>query len=860
MPVRQKKRYNFTTPSLPESKIFVDYSAGLNDRDSEFDIGDNELTKADNVRFRAQGGFDKRPGLLKKGNTIGSSTKILGLHSYVNKTNVPQLLAGYGTSIYRYTEANTPITIATSTNAQATGYSKDRKVFLTSSHLDANSNPVLVVLYQSGSGIILEWSDSTGGVAYGTWSNTPITIDTSTQIGFYGVMDSSDNIHIVYMSDANTVKYVKLTYGAGPTWSVGTKTTIKGSGASDQAINPCIYRTAAGVLHVAYRYYNGTNYSVRGIQSNDGGTTWASEVDLSTPSTNARHFATMTNYNDSPIIVYQVGGSSTNLYYRIYSTSWGSQNLITNVASSTDNVFTAVVTGTSLHTTIASTTTDKGIFQTAYGSLEDTNRRKFIVVNDGVNDNDIEYFNIINDTEDANATRVSNDSNNNLYPTGPEYVSSAASFTPVFWTEGTGSPYNIKINSSTNWVDLSASLTSNKRQASAYFPFSGAGGTDQIYVVNGTNTVKKWDGTTLTSATATGYPTPTWIMHFENRLWMGGADSRVYYTDKGADNFTGTFPTGNNIDFPEQIGWGIWYRDNTAFLFGRQNVYVISNFSYTGANVGPEMVRKLPNSFGTLSGDTVKIIGSWVYYQSPDGHVRRTNGQYVELVSDKIRGTVEGLTTSLLTLSSAGTLNDYYHLAVAGNAAGQVDTWLVLNTAQYDRNGGGWSVDTGKTTSCFVTHPDINGVPQLFCGESTVTTGIVYRAEIGNSDNGAAITMDVRTGVKSFGVAAYRDLLKRIITYAEASGVYNLQVGYALFTNLNSFTTYDVSLDPQAGTWGVGVWDPSITWGGNSHIEDIHEVNARGRLFKFQFYQSGADEPVSVLGYSTIYATIRDQL
>lgn len=852
MPLAKQARYRFTPPAQHRVADLLRVGKGLNTRDPELSTDFEGLTKAQNVRYLSSTAVQKRKGQLQKGNQIGTSTKILGLHSYVKKNLVAYLLAGFGTDIYKYNDAATPITITTTTNAQGVGYSKDRHVFVTTANLDANSAPYVVVISQTGSDLVLEWEDS----PYNSWGNTPIVIDASTtQIGFSGYMDSSDNIHVAFMTDANTVKYVKLTYAAGPTWTVGTAVTVKGSGASDSASFPTITRQSGGRIHVAFRYYDGTNYQVRAMYSDDAGVTWTGNTGLSTASTNTRHFPALTLLNDQPVCVYQVGAASTtSFFYQIWNIAWSGVTTIDTVTSSTDAVFSTTVTGTTVYTTYATVTGSSGLTSSAFGSLSGAQRRNFTVVNDGANDNDIQYKNVINGSEDGVATRVSDDANNNLYPTSPEYVLASATFVPVVWIEGTVSPYNIKINAFNRWTALSASLTTNKRQSSVYFA-----ATDSIYITNATDVVKFWDGTTLSSANAS-YPKPKCIFTMDNRLWSvnyASTQNRAGYSAIGADSTGGALPSGNYIDFPEQLEWGHHYRGSIGLFFTRNDVYVVSNYNYSGTAAGPEVIVKIPNSYGTLSGWTVKQVGYWVYYQRPDGHIMRTNGQYAEICSDVIRATIADLALGSLADAAAGTLGNYYYVSVTGNAAGKNNTWLVLDTTMAPS--GGWSLDTGKNTSCFVTHPDTSGSPQLFVGESTTTNGTVYQAEISDSDAGSAITMDVRTGLMTFGEVFRRKLLRQLFTIAEASGNYNLTLGYATGTNANVFFDIPVSLNPGAPVWGTFIWG-AFTWGGASHIESNLTVNVRDRFFRLRLYNSGANQPVKVLSLKGIYEIIKDEL
>lgn len=866
MPIREQKRYRFQEPKTRKPVVFSDLTSGL---DTESPLTESLITKAQNVRFLESSLFTKRKGTLQRGNTIGASSNILGLHSYVKKNNTAELLATYNTDIYRYTEANTPATIATTTNSQGTGYSKDRHVFMTTAHTDATNNlPFCAVLYQNGTGIRLEWEDA----PYGTWSNTVIDVTTDcTTIEFDAFMDTSDNIHVTFKKDStdDRVMYVKLTYGSGPTWSVGTAQEVDSSTFGALTKAPSIFVQPSGRVFVAWMDAIDTEapakYGPKAKYSDDGTTFFSTtglEADYSANEDTGVAVKVLGNGTTPTVVVQDITDGATYRYY-YYSwsgSSWGTRNSVTTSAAGTLREFTAVYTGTTLNLDVSGNSTS-GLSTTAFGSSSGAQLRKWSVANDGVNDNDIQYKNVINGSEDATATRVTNDSNNNKFPSTPEFLSATPQFTPVVFVEGTGSPYNIKINSATQWVALSQSLTAGSRMNSCTMPSTAAGGTDQHYFVNGSNTPRKWNGSVVTAATATGYPVAAWIFAMDNRLWMGGASSTentAWYTALGSDSFTGTFPSGNRVDFPESTVWGHWYRDSTALIFTRLGVYTIRNFDYTGASVGPEKIRKIPDSYGTLAGRTVYQLGGWVYYQRPDGQIMRTNSEWAELVSGSISPTLAGLSLSQLQNAAAGGLGDYYYLAVTDSGSGQNDLIVVLNTKKAPR--GGFSIDTGKSASVFATHPDQNGVPLIYYGSSPSSLGAVYQMEIGTSDAGSAIDMDLMTGVLPLSEVYYSDILRDMLVIAEASGDYDLTVGVAPANSINSFTNYAVNLDPEAGVWGDGVWDTSRVWGGNSHVSTlIPGINITSTGHRIRFRNNAADQSVAVITAALAHETVKDR-
>lgn len=869
MPIRSQKQYRYQSPAIHQTKTFQDFSMGLDTASTETNA---LLTVANNVRLNGKSLFDKRSGTHQKGNIIGTSAKINGIHSYVTKNQTARLLASYNTDIYNYSETNTPSTIATSSNAQGIGYSKDRHVFMTTAHTDStNLLPFCVVIYQNGSGIQLEWEDT----PYNGWTNTVIQVtNTATGLGFDCFMDSSDNIHVAFEKDNHDLCYVKLTYGSGPTWSVGTIRTIQAVSIESNFKGPSVFVQNSGRVHVSftdfaadsggyyfpYAYYSDDNF----VTSIAVGHNFASEYGA----VNSTNLSTkMLGNSDTPTMIVQNFQDGITYYYYTHSwtgTDWASRTLNASSSAGTLHAYTGVFTGGTLDLQIGGVTSS-GLSTTAFSSLTNAQLRRWSVVNDGVNDNDIQYKNVINGVPDATATRVTNDSNNNKFPSTPEFVSATAAFTPVVFMVGTSNPYSIKVNSATQWTALSASLTAGSTVNSCVMPFTAAGGTDQIYFVNGADTPKKWDGTTLASATATGYPVASWIFAMDDRLWMGGETGKenyLRYTALGSDSFTGTFPTGNIIGLPEGVLWGHWYRDSTAIFFTRQSLYIVQNYDYSGVAIGPEAVRKIPDSYGILSGRTVKQINGWIYYQRPDGQIMRTNTQWAECVSEKIAPTLYDLSLSQLQSAAAGSLGFYYYLAVTSSGAGKNDTMIVLDTRKSGPGdtGGGYTIDTGKNCSCLVTHPDQNGVPQLFYGESTISLGVVYQMETGTSDNGSAIDMDLQTGILPLSGLYLNDQLRDILVMAEATGDYDVTVGIAKATSTNSFTNFTVNTNPNAGVWGVGVWDVSRMWGGSTNISTvISGINIISNGHKLRFRNNAVDQQINIISFVLTHEPFKDR-
>jgi len=256
----------------------------------------------------------------------------------------------------------------------------------------------------------------------------------------------------------------------------------------------------------------------------------------------------------------------------------------------------------------------------------------------------------------------------------------------------------------------------------------------------------------------------------------------------------------------------------------------LSNIIHIEVNI--TQIKKVPDSYGILSARTVQYVGGFVYYQRPDGQIMRTNGVNAQLVSDIIFPTLAGIAEAQLSTACAGTIGSYYYLSVAESGQPQNNIMIVFDT----RNKGSFSIDRGKYASCFVSHPDSNGVPQIYFGDSRITSGMVYEMELGNNDNGVNFTSIVNSGVVISGDIYSSDLLRDILAVVKATPGATFTIGYTGWSNTNTFKTQTFSIDTGASKWGLGTWGDGRIWGGSSEIEQIFRgVYLTDRGFKFTF-------------------------
>lgn len=854
MPIRTQRQYRFQKPVPYPSKTMSTFF-GMNTKLPETEVS---VRSAENIRFGLSAGWSTRPGSVQYGNVLGTANKIDGLHSYVKADLTAYLLASYNGDIYQYLQSGAPATAFTSTSATALSYSKDRNTFLTTT-VDTNGKPYFAIVYQSGAGIKLR----SASYPYTSWSSA-VAVASPTSGTFSCYIDKLDNIHVSFAGTGPTINYVKLTFSAGPTWTLGSPSVVDSTALTGI---PTIAIESGGRIHIAY---NATANNTIFSRYSDNGSTWSSAFTALALNGNPVYPA-LTNASGTIILVMQDVEVGSTAYYQSSWTgsAWTTAFSLTSLttATATGGSFTIVPQGSSVTVYADTITSSPGLTVTGIGSSAGSDLRKFTVINSGVNMNNIRYQDVINGNISPNYTNVTTGTSNEVSPHSPETIASSA-YIPVVWIDGTVSPFNIKITSAAQWSALGASLTAGNKVESCTMPFTAAGGTGSHYFVNNANATKKWDGTTLSSATATGFPTASWIFAQDNRLLLGGGvtdPTAWYYTNLGADNFTGTFPTSNVVFMPEAVIHGMWYRDSVSLMFTRTGVYMFQNFDYTGATITPP--RKIPDSYGILSARTVKQVGYYVYYQRPDGQIMRTNGSSAELVSDAIFPTLQNISDAQLINAAALSWGSYYFLSLTSSGGAQNDTTIVLDTrligisSSKSNEGNGFSVDTGKYASVLVQHPDINGNYQPYFGDSRVTKGIVYQTEIGNTDNGTSFTSTLETGIVITGDIFSSDLMRDMLVVTEATPQASMTVGWTGWANTNSYKTQTYSIDTGASTWGTGKWGDRRVWGGNTTVEQlIPNINLLERGFKFKFSTTPTTGPVNFTLFTITSQQITDRI
>lgn len=349
--------------------------------------------------------------------------------------------------------------------------------------------------------------------------------------------------------------------------------------------------------------------------------------------------------------------------------------------------------------------------------------------------------------------------------------------------------------------------------------FATAGG-KFLVACNGTDAVRNYDGTSWTSPSITGPSSSAkfiQVVPFKSRLWFveDGTQDAWYLPASSIAGAAVKFPLGTQFKLGgrlQAIGTlskdaGDGADDYIVFISSKGEISVwqgtdpasattfalIGNYR-VGVPVGPRAVVDVAGDLGVISSDGVVSVS-------------------VMMNNDRASSAKAAITNKIQNL-----FNQYY-TAYSGNPGWMPlvyprGNWAIFNvpfsTTQYvqlvmNTITGSWCRFTNMNAYCWGLMGD-----DLFFGG---TDGVVYKADIGASDNGSVITAQLKTAWNYFnqrGKQKLFTLIRPVIsTNGSPSVLMNLNVD---FQDVDPTGTISASA-PMNSLWGVATWGTG-TWGG----------------------------------------------
>lgn len=255
---------------------------------------------------------------------------------------------------------------------------------------------------------------------------------------------------------------------------------------------------------------------------------------------------------------------------------------------------------------------------------------------------------------------------------------------------------------------------------------------DILWMVNGTDTNKKWDGTTFGTQGGTP-PTCKYIVVHKNLMFLAGTSatnrSRLYFSLLGDPE---TWNVLNFIDVGKGDGdsiTGLGILNDQLAIFKDHSTWVLQ-----GDAASNFVLRKASEEAGAVVGQSVAPLKQTLVHLARDG-VYFFDGVRVALASEKITKTLLGMNQRQLQQAasiavSLGYTRKYY-LALPEGTSTTNTTILVFDSLR-----AAWSVYRGMPAGEFALWRQFNADTVVF---GSATTGQVYDMDTGYNDDGAAI-------------------------------------------------------------------------------------------------------------------------
>lgn len=387
---------------------------------------------------------------------------------------------------------------------------------------------------------------------------------------------------------------------------------------------------------------------------------------------------------------------------------------------------------------------------------------------------------------------------------------------------------------------IKTGLVSNQRFTSTVYK-------DTLYMMNGTDGLMKWDGTTF--SIVAGAPAGKYVVVHKNRLYICGDPanpSRVYLSDLGSPE---SFPALNFIDINTNDGdviTGISEHLDSLVIFKERSIHVLR-----GSDPINFVMVDSHQSRGTVSHWTIVSIQNHLFYLARDG-VYYYDGKSIHLASDIIRGSVMGFNNNSIwnqTNLSQACAVDYGHkywLSIPEGGSQLINNRIYL----LDYTHSTWT-RYDIPVSCFCLFPNMTS---LYSGSPS--TGKVYAQDTGTGDDGADISAYFRTKDFDFGAPAHYKTFKGLLFEArEAASQYAINISYIEDFD-RSIKIVPLNLGPLDTLWDSATWDVDA-WGSLARIvTKTTAVSGQSRYLAFNVTDTSKN-PWSFLGWIIRYQVKR---
>jgi len=299
---------------------------------------------------------------------------------------------------------------------------------------------------------------------------------------------------------------------------------------------------------------------------------------------------------------------------------------------------------------------------------------------------------------------------------------------------------------------------------------------DVLYICNGVDANRKWDGTTF-AVQGGSPPTAKFVMVHKNIMFMAGNatnPSRLYFSFLADPD---TWPALNFIDVSKGDGDQI---TGLAILLDRLVITKNNSVHLLEGDASSNFIlRRVTDVAGCVDQHSIVVVKNTLGMLARDGWYFFDGVQMI-LASEKIQTTFQALNNSQFGLVAAVYFPSIRKVLISlPNTAATANNIVLV----YDTLRTAWTVYKGINASSWIVWRQFNTDHLLF---GDASTGQVYDAETGRSDNGAAIAATVTTKSLDLGGSEIAKFLTEVLVdIKETSGTGDATVNVSFFQDLN---------------------------------------------------------------------------
>ena len=381
-----------------------------------------------------------------------------------------------------------------------------------------------------------------------------------------------------------------------------------------------------------------------------------------------------------------------------------------------------------------------------------------------------------------------------------------------------------------------------------YFTFMD----DKAFWVNGYDSLKSWDGTTVDTITHANLPILRYVIAYKERLWglEAGDPNRMVYSelpgnDDGAGNewYDAWLSTSYRyVPRPKANDpiTGIVPFQDTLVIFTRSSKYILY-----GSDPGDFTMRESTGKKGATHQRAIWADENYIYFASNDG-LYRFDGTNDLLISELVQTEVDAIADMDQVRVAKWNRQIRFYYPSAGSSV--QNRCLIWHTVFEE-----WLLDTDTYVS--MATPWTDGDDEYELAEVSSLAPAVHLAEQDDHAIGRAIDFEYDCKYDSLGNPAQRKRIVKLMPLLDAAGNHPVEVGVDRdLKDDPRFTTLDLTV----GGTTLGTFDlnDGVTLGMSEQFKPMRvRVSGAAYYWQLRFKRKGINNSTRVIGYVLSYRT-----